>query len=284
MSDVIIKAEELTYVYGEGTPFRKVAVDGISFEIERGEFVGVIGHTGSGKSTLMQHLNGLLSSSSGNLFFDGRNIREKKYPLRELRFKVGLVFQYPEYQLFEDTVEKDIGYGPKNMGLSPEEIRRRVEAAAEAVGLDKSVLERSPFDLSGGQKRRVAIAGIMAMEPEVLVLDEPTAGLDPMGRREILSLIRDYKRQSGCTVLLVSHSMETVADLADRVMVLNRGRLEMFGPVGRVFAERERLREIGLDVPQITRVFEKLRKKGYPVSDTVYTPKEAVEEIMKHIK
>lgn len=278
----IIETQNLTYVYGEGTPFKKVAVDDVNLKIEEGELVGVIGHTGSGKSTLIQHFNALLKPTGGKIFIDGEQINwEDKKSLRAIRFKVGLVFQYPEYQLFEDTVYKDISFGPKNMGLSDEEIDRRVRDTARLVGIDEKMLDKSPFDLSGGQKRRVAIAGVMAMEPKVLILDEPTAGLDPKGRETILSMIREYHKEKKNTVMLVSHSMEDVAKNATKILVMNKGRLFCYDDTKSVFARAEELKGMGLSVPQITNVFNSLKKRGIRISDDVYTVEYAEKLIKK---
>lgn len=279
----IIETQNLTYVYGEGTPFKKVAVDDVNLKIEEGELVGVIGHTGSGKSTLIQHFNALLKPTSGKVFIDGEQINwDDKKSLRAIRFKVGLVFQYPEYQLFEDTVYKDISFGPKNMGLSDEEIDRRVRETARLVGIDAKMLLKSPFDLSGGQKRRVAIAGVMAMEPKVLILDEPTAGLDPKGRETILAMIRNYHREKKNTVMLVSHSMEDVARNATKILVMNKGRLFCYDDTKSVFARAEELKAMGLSVPQITNVFNRLKKRGIKISDDVYTV-EYAEKLVKKL-
>lgn len=279
----IIETQNLTYVYGEGTPFKKVAVDDVNLKIEEGELVGVIGHTGSGKSTLIQHFNALLKPTDGKIFIDGEQINwEDKKSLRAIRFKVGLVFQYPEYQLFEDTVYKDISFGPKNMGLSDEEIDRRVRDTARLVGIDEKMLDKSPFDLSGGQKRRVAIAGVMAMEPKVLILDEPTAGLDPKGRETILSMIREYHKEKKNTVMLVSHSMEDVAKNATKILVMNKGRLFCYDDTKSVFARAEDLKGMGLSVPQITNVFNNLKKRGISISDDVYTV-EYAEKLVKKL-
>ncbi len=277
----IIKTENLSYVYGEGTPFRKVAIDNINLEIEEGELVGIIGHTGSGKSTLIQHFNGLLKPTSGKVIIDGEELFADKSRLRDIRFKVGLVFQYPEYQLFEETVYKDISFGPKNMGLSEEEIDRRVRETCRLVGLKDEVLNKSPFDLSGGQKRRVAIAGVMAMEPKVLILDEPTAGLDPHGRDRILGLIKEYHKEKKSTVMLVSHSMEDVARTVSKILVMNDSRVFMYDTPERVFAHSKELTDMGLTVPQITRVFDKLKEKGIDFDDEVYSVKYASELILK---
>lgn len=282
--DIMIKTEHLTYVYSVGTPFEKAAVDDVSVEIEKGEFVGVIGHTGSGKSTFVQHLNGLLKPTSGRILIDGKDIWEKGTDKRAVRFKVGLVFQYPEYQLFEETVFKDIAFGPKNMGLSEAEINSRVHEAADFVGLTDKQLQKSPFELSGGQKRRVAIAGVMAMEPDVLVLDEPAAGLDPKGRESILRRIREYHKAKGSTILLVSHSMEDIAENASKVLVMNKSKLVMYGTVNEIFARSRELIGFGLDIPQITQVFLELRRRGFDVNDCVYTVADGKKEIMRALK
>ena len=265
----MIKIENLTHRYSVGTPFEKVAVDHVNLEIEGGEIVGVIGHTGSGKSTLIQHLNGLLKPTEGRVFINGQDIWADKSKMRQVRFDVGLVFQYPEYQLFEETVYKDIAFGPKNMGLGEEEIRERVTKAAEFAGLRPELLEKSPFELSGGQKRRAAIAGVIAMEPKVLILDEPTAGLDPKGRNKILNQIKNYHEQVGNTILLVSHSMEDVAMFADKVLVMNQAKIFAYDTVENVFARSEELKSIRLSVPQITNVFHRLNEEGYPVPRNV---------------
>lgn len=275
----VLKTENLTYMYSEGTPFQIVAIKDVNLSVEAGELVAVIGHTGSGKSTLIQHFNGLLKPSSGKVYVDGQDIWESKATLRQSRFTVGLCFQYPEYQLFEETAYKDIAFGPKNMKLDEAEIDRRVRQAASYVGVTDDMLEKSPFDLSGGEKRRVAIAGVMAMEPKVLILDEPTAGLDPRGRDQILELIRSYREQTGSTVLLVSHSMEDVAKIATKVMVINDKNVEMYGTVEEIFEHAARLIEIGLDVPQITKVFLGLKDRGLPVRTDIYTVQQGREEL-----
>ena len=275
----ILQAENLTYVYSSGTPFEHKALDGVSFSINPGEFVGIIGHTGSGKSTLMQQLNGLLKPTSGRVLLGGQDIWSDKKFTREARFRVGLVFQYPEYQLFEETVYKDIAFGPTNMGLSKEEIDRRVREAAGFVGLTEKQLEVSPFDLSGGQKRRVAIAGVIAMEPEVLILDEPTAGLDPVGREEILGNIQAYRTAKNAAVLMVSHSMEDVAKLTDRLLVMNGSRLAMDAAPGAVFERVQELLDMGLSIPQVTQVFLHLRALGVDVQN-VYTIDQAVAQLL----
>ncbi len=271
MSDnALIKAEHLTHVYSQGTPFEHIALNDVSFEIEKGEFIGVIGHTGSGKSTLMQHLNGLMKPTDGKLFF--RYVWQKGYSLKNLRFSVGVVFQYPEYQLFEETVRKDVSFGPKNMGLTEDEIEKRVVDAIRFVGLDESILEKSPFDLSGGQKRRIAIAGVMAMKPEVLVLDEPMAGLDPAGCREILANIAEYHRSTGSTVVLVTHDMDVAAENAERLIVMRRGKIALDGAPEEVFIHAAELREMGLDIPGAASLAEELRARGVTVPQGVYTP------------
>jgi len=278
----MIKTEHLTHAYGTGTPFEITAIEDVNIHIEKGDYVGVIGHTGSGKSTLISHFNAILKPTSGRILIDGRDLWDADKKTRiQTRFDVGLVFQYPEYQLFEETVYKDIAFGPKNMGLSEEEIHKRVEKAIEFVGLSHSVLEKSPFDLSGGQKRRVAIAGVMALEPKVLILDEPAAGLDPRGRDEILSRIRDYHNETKSTVLLVSHSMEDISKNANSILVMNKGRCAMHGSVPEVFDRADELVNMGLDVPHITKVFISLQEKGYPVSRNVYTVEQGKAELMR---
>ncbi len=274
----VLEVRDLQYVYSAGTPFEHKALDGVSFQVQRGEFVGIIGHTGSGKSTLMQQLNGLLKPTSGQVLLDGKDIWETKAATRQARFRVGLVFQYPEYQLFEETVYKDIAFGPKNMGLPKEEIDRRVREAAGFVGLKEEQLLVSPFDLSGGQKRRVAIAGVIAMEPEVLILDEPTAGLDPEGREEILENIQSYRKAKNATIMMVSHSMSDVARLADRLLVMNGSKVAMDGAPAEVFRHAQTLVDMGLDIPQVTRVFLRLRELGLDV-EPVYTLEQAVKTL-----
>lgn len=275
----IIQVKNLTHTYGAGTPFQRSAVDHMSFDVNEGEFLGIIGHTGSGKSTLIQHLNGLLQPTEGQILLHGRDIWAEPKKIRDVRFKVGLVFQYPEYQLFEETVYRDIAFGPKNMGLSEEEIRTRVLRAAGFAGVDESLLEKSPFDLSGGQKRRVAIAGVIAMEPEVVIFDEPTAGLDPAGCASILGNIRDYQKATHATILMVTHSMDEVAQLADRMLVLNEGTIEMSGTPREVFSHAARLAEIGLSVPQVTALFLRLRELGVDVDPTTFTVEQAVPQL-----
>lgn len=272
----IIETKQLCHDYGVGTPFERHALQLVDFYAEQGEFIGLIGHTGSGKSTFIQHLNGLLRPSSGQVLFRGEDIWKDKQFTHQIRFKVGLVFQYPEYQLFEETVFADIAFGPKNMGLDEEEVRRRVLRAAGFVGLEESDLERSPFDLSGGQKRRVAIAGVIAMEPDVLILDEPTAGLDPNAREIVLQNIRDYQRAQNATILMVSHSMEEVAANVDRLYVMNHGTVAMTGTPREVFAYAQELTEMGLDVPVVTTIFHRLRELGLDVDPSVYTVEQAV--------
>ncbi|MDU6824191.1 energy-coupling factor transporter ATPase [Intestinibacter bartlettii] len=278
---VIVK--NLTYIYDEGMPFASKAIDDISFEIKDNDFVGLIGHTGSGKSTLIQHLNGLLKPSSGEIIVNGFNITDKDLNLTEIRKRVGIVFQYPEYQLFEETVEKDIAFGPGNLGLDEEEISKRVRKSMEAVGLDyETYKDKSPFDLSGGQKRRVAIAGVIAMNPEVLILDEPTAGLDPGGRDEIFNLIKKLHRDNNITIILSSHSMDDMAKLAQTIIVMNHGKIEFMGTPREVFTSHaDRLREIGLDVPQVLELATKLRNKGFDIRPDVLTVEEIKDEILK---
>ena len=276
----ILEIQNLNHIYSAGTPFEHVALKDVSFDVERGEFIGVIGHTGSGKSTLMQHMNGLLKPTSGKVLLDGVDIWSDKKLTRQSRFRVGLVFQYPEYQLFEETVYKDIAFGPKNMGLSDEEIDRRVREAAGFVGLTEEQLNVSPFDLSGGQKRRVAIAGVIAMEPEVLILDEPTAGLDPEGREGVLNNIEAYRKAKNATIMMVSHSMSDVARLADRLLVMSGAHLAMDGTPEEVFERAQELLDMGLDIPEVTRVFLHLQKMGLPVRQ-VYTIAQAVEELKR---
>ena len=276
----ILQVQNLQHIYSAGTPFEHIALQDVSFSVERGEFIGVIGHTGSGKSTLMQHLNGLLKPTSGTVLLDGQDIWSDKKLTRQSRFRVGLVFQYPEYQLFEETVYKDIAFGPKNMGLDKDEIDRRVREAAGFVGITDEQLEVSPFDLSGGQKRRVAIAGVIAMEPEVLILDEPTAGLDPVGREDILSNIESYRKAKNATIMMVSHSMSDVARMAQRLLVMSDARLAMDGTPREVFSRAQELLDMGLDIPDVTRVFLKLQQMGLPV-EQVYTAQQAVAQLKR---
>ena len=267
----IIQTEHLSHIYSAGTPFEHGALVDVDFTAYRGEYLGIIGHTGSGKSTLIQHLNGLLKPTSGRVLYEGQDIWESKERTRETRFHVGLVFQYPEYQLFEETIYKDIAFGPKNMGLDEKEIDRRVREAAQFVGLREELLEKSPFELSGGQKRRVAIAGVIAMEPEVLILDEPSAGLDPAGRRSLLKNIKEYHRERGTTVVMVSHSMDEVAENVDRIIVLADAGVVMSGTPREVFSRAGELVAVGLDVPQVTRVAMALRQRGVDIDSAVYT-------------
>lgn len=273
----ILETRGLTYVYGAGTPFERKALDNVNLQIEKGEILGVIGHTGSGKSTLIQHLNGLLKPFSGEILLDGQSIwNEKGKCSRETRFRVGLVFQYPEYQLFEETIARDIAFGPTNMGLGQDEIAVRVRESMQAVGLDASLAEQSPFALSGGQKRRVAIAGVIAMRPDVLVLDEPTAGLDPGGRDEILGMVKDYHDQSGATVLIVSHSMEDIAQLANRLLVMDHSRVLFCDTPREVFSHADEIIAAGLDIPMVTKVMLELKKRGIDVDTSVFTVEQAL--------
>jgi energy-coupling factor transport system ATP-binding protein len=276
----ILKVEHLSHVYSAGTPFEHVALEDVDLSIEQGEIVGLIGHTGSGKSTLIQHLNGLLKPTSGHIFLDGEDIWTSPQVTRAARFRVGLVFQYPEYQLFEETVYKDIAFGPGNMGLSKEEIHQRVLQAAQFVALSEEDLQKSPFEMSGGQKRRIAIAGVIAMQPDVLILDEPTAGLDPAGRDNILENIRAYHKARNSTIILVSHSMEDMARMADRLFVMNESRVFMQGTPGEVFARAEELTSIGLTVPQVTTVIGQLRELGLPLPEHIYTMEQATSAIL----
>ena len=281
MSEIKLSLKNISYTYGEGTPFEIKALNNVSLDIKSGKVTGIIGHTGSGKSTLVQMLNGLLKPTSGQVLLDGVDIWEKPKEISKVRYKVGLVMQYPEYQLFEETVKKDIAYAPTNMGLSEEEIESRVLEAADFAGVDSSLLEKSPFDLSGGQKRRVAIAGIMAMRPDVLVLDEPAAGLDPRGKNLILSGIREYQRKTGAAVVLVSHSMEDMAKYCDEIIVMAGAELIMQGDCDEVFSKSSSLTDIGLDVPQITKIMMKIKASGIDVNDGVYTIDSAYDEIVK---
>ncbi|MGN0499871.1 MAG: energy-coupling factor transporter ATPase [Ruminococcus sp.] len=280
----ILELKNISYTYGIGTPFEKKAVNDVSFSVNKGELIGIIGHTGSGKSTLVQMLNGLIKPTSGQVLLDGADIWEKPKEIRKIRFKVGMVFQYPEYQLFEETVYKDIAFGPANKGLSQEEIDKEVRRAARFTDLKDELLDKSPFDLSGGEKRRAAIAGVIAMDPEVLVLDEPTAGLDPMGRDVLLSQIVNYHKERQNTVLLVSHSMEDIARVADRIVVMNKSRLVMFDKTEKVFAKGDELEKIGLRIPQITKIMLQLRKSGVDVPEGVLTVEKAVDYLLPLIK
>ncbi|MDO5448288.1 MAG: energy-coupling factor transporter ATPase [Clostridia bacterium] len=277
----ILRTDNLTHRYSVGTPFEVTALDGVNLDIEEGELVAVIGHTGSGKSTLIQHFNGLLKPDEGKVYVDGQDIWENKQSLRAARFKVGLCFQYPEYQLFEETVYKDIAFGPHNMGLTDEEVDARVRRAAEFTGVTDDMLEKSPFDLSGGEKRRVAIAGVMAMEPKILILDEPTSGLDPKGRDTILGLIKDYRDRTGSTVMIVSHSMEDVADIATKVLVVNEAKIVSYDTVPNTYKRASELLEMGLDVPSITKIFMELHDRGLPVRTDIYTVEQGIAEINK---
>ncbi len=279
-----IEVKNLTHIYSPGTPFEKVALSGISFKVEDGDFVGLIGHTGSGKSTLIQHLNGLLKPHGGSVLVDGEDIGQKGVDMKKIRSKVGIVFQYPEYQLFEETVYKDIAFGPKNQGLTEDEIDARIRHVADLVGLKEKYFEKSPFELSGGQKRRVAIAGVLAMKPEVLILDEPAAGLDPVGRDEILGRIKSICEREGITVILVSHSMEDIARYAEKIIVMSDGEMKMFDTVENIFAHSEELYGMGLTVPQACRVMQGLKEQGIPVNDKIYTVDGATEEILRYLK
>ncbi len=280
----ILELKNVCYTYGVGTPFEKKAVNDVSFSVNKGELIGIIGHTGSGKSTLVQMLNGLMKPTSGQVLLDGVDIWDKPKEIRKIRFKVGMVFQYPEYQLFEETVYKDIAFGPTNKGLSAEEIDKEVRRAARFTGLKDELLDKSPFDLSGGEKRRAAIAGVIAMDPDVLVLDEPTAGLDPMGRDVLLSQIVRYHKERQNTVLLVSHSMEDIARVADRIVVMNKSKLVMFDETQKVFARGDELEKIGLRIPQITKIMSQLRKRGVDVPEGILTVDSAVDYLLPFIK
>lgn len=280
----ILELKNICYTYGVGTPFEKKAVNDVSFSVNKGELIGIIGHTGSGKSTLVQMLNGLMKPTSGQVLLDGVDIWDKPKEIRKIRFKVGMVFQYPEYQLFEETVYKDISFGPFNKGLSQEEIDKEVRRAARFTGLKDELLDKSPFDLSGGEKRRAAIAGVIAMDPDVLVLDEPTAGLDPMGRDVLLSQIVRYHKERQNTVLLVSHSMEDIARVADRIVVMNKSKLVMFDETQKVFARGDELEKIGLRIPQITKIMSQLRKRGVDVPEGILTVDSAVDYLLPFIK
>ncbi len=280
----VLSVHNLIYGYSKGTPFETGALNGVSLDFERGEIVAVIGHTGSGKSTLLQHLNGLLKADLGEVLFEGKDIHSSKEALRNCRFNVGLCFQYPEQQLFESTVYADIAFGPKNMGLSDDEIKNRVYESISFVGLTEDYLEKSPFDLSGGEKRRVAIAGILSMKPKVLILDEPTAGLDPVGKNNLLQLIKDYNKKTGSTIIFVSHNMDDVAVVADRVIVMSKGKVELSGTIEEVYSQGEKLASLGLDVPEITTVFLSLKKAGFDLGDAAYTVDGAVKAITEYLK
>lgn len=282
---MIMKIQNLNYIYNPNTPFEKHALKDINLEINEGEFIGLIGHTGSGKSTLVQHLNGLMKPTSGNIIVEGLNITEKKANLKEVRQKVGLVFQYPEHQLFEETIYKDIAFGPKNLGLSENEVQTRVKESMESTGLDfEELKDRSPFELSGGQKRRVAIAGVIAMKPKILVLDEPTAGLDPSGRDDILGEIKKLYKKEGITIILVSHSMEDVAKLVDRILVMHRGKIAIDDLTREVFKRVDELEKLGLGVPQITKFMKEFKSKGNNVRDDILTVDEAKKEILEYLR
>lgn len=276
----ILEVKNLTHIYGDNTPFKTDAVKNVNFSIEKGEIVGIIGHTGSGKSTLVQHLNGLLKPTDGEILLENQNIWEKPKEIKTIRSRVGLVFQYPEYQLFEDTVYKDIAFGPKNMGLNEEEINRRIIEICELVGIKKEYFEKSPFDLSGGEKRRVAIAGVMAMQPEIIVFDEPVAGLDPKGRNDVIKMISDYRQKYNATVLIISHNMEDMAVLADKLIVMNKGELVLFDTTENVFKQHAFLKSIGLNVPMVTQVMLSLKEKGIDVPDNIFTVKKAVDYLL----
>ncbi|MGP1360932.1 MAG: energy-coupling factor transporter ATPase [Candidatus Fimenecus sp.] len=281
---VILEAKNLTYTYSQGTPFEVKALNNISFKIEKGEYIGIIGHTGSGKSTLLQILNGLIKPQSGKIMLYEQDINSSKKLRHDAHFKIGLCFQYPEYQLFESTVKKDIEFGPKNMGLSGESLEKSVLTAAETVGLKKELLEKSPFELSGGEKRRVAIAGIIAMNPEILILDEPAAGLDPEGRNTVFNMIDNFRKRTGATVIMVSHSMEDIAVRADRIIVMNNFQIFSIGTVNEIFSDIEELVKIGLDAPQITKLMLDLKNKGFNVKTDIYTISQAKDEILKLIR
>ncbi len=277
-----ITVQNLVHIYSKNGPFERTAINDVSFSVNEGEFVGLIGHTGSGKSTLIQHLNGLIKPHSGSVVVDGIDITEKGVKMKDIRSKVGIVFQYPEYQLFEETVYKDIAFGPLNIGKTQDETDKIVRNVIKLVGLGEHVLHKSPFELSGGEKRRVAIAGVLAMEPKYLILDEPTSGLDPLGRKNILNLVSSLHKDNNITIILVSHSMEDIARVADRVMVMDNGNLVMFDTVSKVFSNVEKLKEIGLDVPEITRVVYGLKKKGIDLGDNIYTVEDAKQAIIKY--
>ena len=279
----VLQVKNLSHSYGGNTPFINDAVSNVSFTVEAGEMIGIIGHTGSGKSTLVQHLNGILKPTEGEILIDDCNIWDKPKEIRKIRSKVGLVFQYPEYQLFEETVFKDIAFGPKNMGISDDELKERVMDTCRLIGVKDEYLEKSPFDLSGGEKRRVAIAGVMAMKPKIIVFDEPTAGLDPRGRQEIIKVINEYRKAFNATVIIISHSMEDMAQMADKLIVMSKGEIVMFDKTENVFLQGDKLREIGLNVPIVTRVFDLLREKGVNVPNDVFTVSRAVE-VLKQLK
>lgn len=279
----VLKVVDLSYTYSRGTPFSYDAIKNVSLSVEKGEIVGIIGHTGSGKSTLIQHINGLIKTTKGKIFLNGVDIWENPDAIKEIRFKVGLVFQYPEYQLFDETVYDDISFGPKNMGLSEDEIKQRVLQAARHLGIDDELLKKSPFDLSGGEKRRAAIAGVLAMQPEVLILDEPMAGLDPKGRDTLISFIKQYRAETGATILIVSHSMEDMAKIADRLLLMNKGEIAMFDTVSNVFSHSKLLVDIGLDVPQVTQIADGLNKLGLKIDNNIFTV-EALKNALLSLK
>ena len=280
----VLEVKNLTHTYDGNTPYMHDAVKNVSFSIEKGEIIGIIGHTGSGKSTLVQHLNGLLKPSDGEILLDNKNIWENPKNIRAIRSRVGLVFQYPEYQLFEDTVYKDIAFGPKNMGLTEQEISIRIKEICELVGIKDEYLEKSPFDLSGGEKRRVAIAGVMAMQPEIIIFDEPVAGLDPMGRASVVKMIDDYSKKYNATVLIISHNMEDMALIADKLLVMNKGELALFDTTENVFRQHEYLKSIGLNVPTVTQIMLSLREKGINIPDDIFTVEKAVDYLMTFVK
>ena len=280
----VLEVKNLTHTYDGNTPYMHDAVKNVSFSIEKGEIIGIIGHTGSGKSTLVQHLNGLLKPSDGEILLDNKNIWENQKNIRAIRSRVGLVFQYPEYQLFEDTVYKDIAFGPKNMGLTEQEISIRIKEICELVGIKDEYLEKSPFDLSGGEKRRVAIAGVMAMQPEIIIFDEPVAGLDPMGRASVVKMIDDYSKKYNATVLIISHNMEDMALIADKLLVMNKGELALFDTTENVFRQHEYLKSIGLNVPMVTQIMLSLREKGINIPDDIFTVEKAVDYLMTFVK
>ena len=276
-----LRVENLTHIYSKNTPFVREAVKGVSFDAKKGEILGIIGHTGSGKSTLVQHLNGLIKPTDGKIYFCDKDIWDDKQSISQIRAKIGLVFQYPEYQLFDETVYKDIAFGPTNMGLDAQTVDINVKKAAKEVGIGEDYFEKSPFDLSGGEKRRVAIAGILAMKPEVIIFDEPTAGLDPSGRNTIIEIIKNYRDENNATVIIISHSMEDMALLADNLLVMNKGEKYMYGTPKEIFSCREKLISCGLDVPMITKVILKLRENGIDLPEDIITVKEAAEAILK---
>lgn len=280
----VLEVKNLTHTYDGNTPYMHDAVKNVSFSIEKGEIIGIIGHTGSGKSTLVQHLNGLLKPSDGEILLDNKNIWENPKNIRAIRSRVGLVFQYPEYQLFEDTVYKDIAFGPKNMGLTEQEISIRIKEICELVGIKDEYLEKSPFDLSGGEKRRVAIAGVMAMQPEIIIFDEPVAGLDPMGRASVVKMIDDYSKKYNATVLIISHNMEDMALIADKLLVMNKGELALFDTTENVFRQHEYLKSIGLNVPMVTQIMLSLREKGINIPDDIFTVEKAVDYLTTFVK